>query len=229
MGLGLAGSFEKLKTAVVHPLTYYRQKRLSQKFVARQETAKSAIGKLDKDLGFTILTNGSFSMIDAISCVLDQTGPSKLVISTWVPGMQEISDLADLKKSKRVLGLKLIVDYGFCRSKMDQAIFVEKAIGRENIVETRTHAKIACIRNSDWDFCLRGSLNLNGNFRCENLDGDDDKGLCDAIEGWFDDLLRLNGPGLFKPGSAVYKAYLQAINNGMPRGISMGRNLRLQK
>ena len=121
-------------------------------------------------------------MIDAIRHVLAHTGPAHVMVTTWVVGMQELVDLTDLRDARAVLSLRFIVDRGFFSTREAKAAEFQRLVGSADIRITSNHAKVATIRNADWDFCLRGSLNLNTNSRVENLDGDNDAGLCEAME-----------------------------------------------
>lgn len=203
---------------IIRPMVWYRAKRESQKVRARGLSAASAIGQIDKDRGFTCLTNGAFSMIDAVRHVLSQTGPAAVLVTTWVPGSQEIADLVDLKAESKVITCRAIVDTGFAAYKVNRARFLVESLGKGNVVETRNHSKVAVIRNDQWAYCLRGSLNLNGNFRCENLDGDNSPELCDVIEGWFDELVEKSGGGLWLPPSETYQHYIDTMAAGVRRG-----------
>lgn len=185
---------EKKSGEELLPITHYRANRERRAYLTRAATAATAIGPLSKSVGFTIITNGAFSMIDAIRHVLNQTGPAHVLVTTWVPGMQEVVDLTDLRDSRHVLSLRFIVDRGFFSTREAKAEELVRLVGLSDVRISSSHAKIATIRNDRWDFCLRGSLNLNANNRSENLDGDNDAGLCDAVGALYDALPALETP-----------------------------------
>ena len=202
---------------IIKPLAFYRKKRLGTVRVARQLTAAGAIGELSHDTGFTIFTNGAFSMIDAIRHILSRTGAANVSVTTWVPGVQELVDLADLKENADILSLRLIFDYGFRANKPKRAEVVTELFGAENIRETRNHAKIAIIRNSEWDYCMRGSLNLNGNFRCENLDGDNSPEMCDMFDSLWHKHAERFPYGFVQSGTEIANAYRELMAEGKPK------------
>lgn len=204
---------------IIKPIVFYRAKRISKSRVERGLTACGAIGDIDRERGFTILTNGAFSMIDAVRHVLTQTGAAHLHVTTWIPGVQELCDLYDLKQGGAVLSLRFLLDYGFRANKPKRAALVTELFGEQCVVESRNHAKVVLIRNEKWDFCLRGSLNLNGNFRCENLDGDNDAAMCDAFAELWESHATRFPVGFGQTGRESGAAYreLMAENKQAPR------------
>jgi hypothetical protein len=178
---------EKKAGEALLPITHYRENRTRQSYMSRAATASKAIGALSKERGFFILTNGAFSMIDAVRHVLAETGPARVLVTTWVPGFQEVVDLSDLKSQGAVISLRFVVDRGFFSTRQAKAEEFMRLVGEADIRISSTHAKICTIRNERWDYVLRGSLNLNANKRAENLDGDNDAGLCDALEEFYNE------------------------------------------
>ena len=51
--------------------------------VMKRGVAQDAIGSLEHGQDTYILTYGQFSLIDALAALLDQTGPSAVVLSSW--------------------------------------------------------------------------------------------------------------------------------------------------
>lgn len=176
---------EKKAGEALLPVTHYRANRERASYLSRAATAASAIGPLSKERGFFILTNGTFSMIDAVRHVLRETGPAHVLVTTWVPGFQEVVDLADLRDEGAVLSLRFVVDRGFFSTRQAKAEEFQRLVGEADIRISSTHAKICTIRNEQWDYVLRGSLNLNSNKRAENLDGDNDPALCAVLESFY--------------------------------------------
>lgn len=176
---------EKKAGEALLPLTHYRANRERASYLSRSATAANAIGPLSKERGFFILTNGTFSMIDAVRHVLRETGPARVLVTTWVPGFQEVVDLADLRDEGAILSLRFVVDRGFFSTRQAKAEEFQRLVGEADIRISSTHAKICTIRNEQWDYVLRGSLNLNSNKRAENLDGDNDPALCAVLESFY--------------------------------------------
>ncbi len=197
---------EKKSGETLLPITHYRANRERRAYLTRAATAAQAIGPLSKTVGWTIITNGSFSMIDAIRHVLSETGPAHLLLTTWVIGMQEVVDLTDLRESRRVLSLRFIVDRGFFSTREAKAEEFLRLAGVADVRISSSHAKIATIRNAEWDYCLRGSMNLNANARSENLDGDNDAALCDAVGSLYGSLPALESPKGARDGFAAAMA-----------------------
>ena len=198
---------------VAKPIAYYREKSERRVAKSRAMTASETIGKIDKNQGWTLLTNGAFSMIDVVSHLLTQTGPARLFITTWVPGNADLVALSDLVESGSITEIKFIVDRGFARCRENGAALLLDLFGADNVSETKNHAKVACIRNENWDYCVRGSLNLNANNLCENIDGDNSAEICDLFESVYrENSVKLQG--LNSDGKAVGKAFREMMTDG---------------
>lgn len=120
------------------------------------------------------LTKGQFSLIHLITEILKITGPAELVISTWSAGIYEGSALLEMLNCGLILDIIIITDRSYATRQKQYAITIEQAFGKSRIRTTNTHAKFVLIKNADWSICIRSSMNLNENKRCENFDIDDD-------------------------------------------------------
>lgn len=63
--------------------TLRREKRARSIRVAKQGRARDAIGALTPGCEIYILTFGQFSLIHALTAILEQTGPADVNVSTW--------------------------------------------------------------------------------------------------------------------------------------------------
>lgn len=154
--------------------------------IAKGESARVAIGELQKGTDLFILTYGQFSLIDALVEILRQTGPAHVSISTWTAAHAHLDRSAELMDGLGVLSFRMIVDRSFrTRQPAYHARMVE-IFGTDSIRAIRTHAKFMLIRNESWDIVVRTSMNLNENPRLENIEISDNEGFADFFQGVVD-------------------------------------------
>lgn len=134
---------------------------------ARTEAAAESIGKMEKNIERYILSKGQFSLIEFIDSMLEQIGPSHLIISTWTANGRDISDAFEFLHNKRILSCRFLVDFTFYRREPAFCGQMRKLFGDEAIRVTRNHAKMAIMHNADWSVNVFTSANLNMNPRME--------------------------------------------------------------
>lgn len=119
----------------------------------------------------SLLTDGSFSMLDILRAAADACGgPVDLWLSTWTVGIRDIENVGMLTDSGIIRSLRIVVDAGFARLKPEHCAELIGHHGEGAVRLTKTHAKVATVEGNGLDFCIRGSLNLNRNTRFENVD-----------------------------------------------------------
>lgn len=158
------------------------------------QSARDAIGRLQKDTDLFILTYGQFSLIDAIVCVLDQTGPAHVVVGTWTAADAHLERTAALIESAEMLSFRMIVDRSFPTRQPKYCAHMELLFGMECIRTIRTHAKFVLIRNGQWDVVIRTSMNLNENPRLENIEISDNADFARFFQSVADDIFREVAP-----------------------------------
>lgn len=133
------------------------------------ESAKKSIGKIYKGMEIFGLTKGQFSIINVIETVIEQTGPSDVVISTWTAAGDEIKKAEDFLNNGFINKLHFIVDRSFETRKKTYYDMLIKKFG-DIVSVTNTHAKFILISNDEWKISIRTSMNLNENKRLENFE-----------------------------------------------------------
>lgn len=175
----------------------------SPKFrIACVEAATETIGRLCQGDRIVALTKGQFSMLDLIKAVMAQTGPADLVLSTWTLGIRDIENAAWLLTKGDIRSLRLLTDRSFVTRQPKYCRRMVEVFGSQAIRATRTHAKFAIIKNTDWNVCIRASMNLNRNQRWENFDLDVSPEICRFFEALVAELETLTPPGP-RPGEDV--------------------------
>ena len=154
--------------------TILREKKKRDIRTAKAGNANNAIGVLTPGCEIFILTFGQFSLLDAISTILDQTGPADVAISTWTAATADLQRSAAILKRGGIRSLRMIVDRSFLTRQPDYCATMRALFGDESIRTARLHSKFATITNDDWTIAIRTSMNLNENPRLENLEISDD-------------------------------------------------------
>lgn len=178
----------------------------SKKAIAKRSgdiIASNAIEGFSKNGRVCGLTNGAFSLISLIEAVLSVTGPANIVISTWSAGLYDAGALNSLMACGKVIDVKLILDRSFKTRQKGYSFYLQDVFKEENIRTTDTHAKFVLIKNEDWNVCIRSSMNLNENKRCENFDVDDNIDIYNLFNEFANDLFKLQPKGLIESRSIV--------------------------
>ena len=149
------------------------------------------------------LTNGAFSLISLIEAVLDITGPGDITISTWSAGLYDAGALNSLMASGTVRDVRLILDRSFKTRQSGYSLYIQDVFKEENIRTTNTHAKFVLIKNDTYNVCIRSSMNLNENKRCENFDIDDDLDIFNLFNTFADDLFSKMPKGIIESRTKV--------------------------
>lgn len=148
-------------------------------------SAADCIGPVEPGMSVFAVTRGQFSMIDAISHVLDELGPSRISLWTWTIAEYEVVVFTEMMRDARLEDALLVIDGG-ARNKNHALIAQWKAsFGPESVRYVTNHAKIATVEGGGLRVLLRGSMNLNFNPRFEQLDvteGGPDFDLVRSIE-----------------------------------------------
>lgn len=127
------------------------------------------------------LTHGQFSLIDALTVLLSETGPADVQLATWTAGAADLAVLEEFVRAGRMTSFRLLIDEGFWQFKPRVAPVLRELFGPDAIATCKTHAKFATIRTGEWDLAIRTSMNLNRNPRLEMIEVSDDAGLCDFL------------------------------------------------
>ena len=165
--------------------------------VAKQGRARDAIGLLSKDCEIYILTFGQFSLIHALTAILDQTGPADVNVSTWTASHAHLEESAKLLDNKLITSLRFVVDRSFLTRQPEYCARMRELFGDACIRTCRSHAKFMTIRNDKWNLGIRTSMNLNENPRLENLEISDDRTICDFLCNLVDEIFLEHAKGDF--------------------------------
>ena len=185
---------------------FYNMKTVSTKTESKKSIARrigtinasEAISGFTKKNRVTGLTNGAFSLISLIDAVLDITGEANVIISTWSAGFYDVTAVNQLIESGKIKDFKIILDRSYKSRQAQYSATVEELFGLENIRITNTHAKFVLIQNEEWNVCIRSSMNLNENKRCENFDVDNDIDVYNLFFDFVSELFKIQQKGIIE-------------------------------
>lgn len=167
------------------------------------EFAEDALDGFERGGRVVGLTKGQFSLIHLIAALLKKTGAADVVISTWSAGLYDGQELRRMMDSGLVLSVLIVTDRSYVTRQKNYAVKMEEAFGAANIRTTNTHSKFVLISNEDWKICIRSSMNLNENRRCENFDLDDDPAIFDFYRAFCDEIFEAMPEGFVESRATV--------------------------
>lgn len=177
--------------------TIKRQRRDREIRTAKQGRADEAIGKLDRGCEIYILTFGQFSLIHALTAILEQTGPADVDISSWTAANAHLEQSERMMADSQIRNLRFVVDRSFKTRQPRYCQRMREIFGDGCIRTARSHAKFMAIRNDEWEIAVRTSMNLNENPRLENIEISDDPQLCGFLTSVVDSIFAEQDEGQF--------------------------------
>ena len=113
------------------------------------------------------VTDGTWSLIDAILHLQGRSNAKKLAIATWTAAK---SNIEQARRLERLSGcqIRFLVDRSFQTRQPGYCQFLRDTFGDEVIRVWSSHAKFVLFLDGDFDILLTSSANLNQNKRVEN-------------------------------------------------------------
>ena len=179
------------------------------------ENAARAVFSLEPGRRVVGLTKGQFSLINLLEAILAKTGPASLWLSSWTAALRDSQQMALFLDSGRITDLRIYVDAAFPGANPEYCGAVQRVFGIGAIRKTRTHAKIALIRNDRWNLTICTSMNLNRNPRFEHFDVTDSAPLAEFMVQHFE------GMGEIEPGLDIPFAEVSAVFDRSLRGQNL--------
>ena len=182
-------------------------------------SADLAISDLKKKSRILGLTRGDFSLIDLIHSILKKIGKSKVICCTWSAGIKDANQVKWLLESNLIDSFTLVTDHSYVTRQKKYALAIEDLFGVENIRTSEIHAKFVLIQNSEWNICIRTSMNLNANRTCETFEIDDDIDIYNFYRKFIDETFK-NTPEGFEQKSWVVNSALDKFFGEEKREIN---------
>jgi hypothetical protein len=158
----------------MEPSVITRPRRPRAAMVAAHESAAAVFAALEPGTELLCLTHGQFSLVDALTAILDRTGPADVAVSTWSAAKADLLHAEKFLADGRIRSLRFVVDRSFATRQPDYCATLVKLFGPESIRSTALHAKFAVVSNDAWHVAVRTSMNLNENRRMEYVEVSDD-------------------------------------------------------
>ena len=141
-----------------------------------QRNAEAAILPLRRGDALYGLTDGSWSMLEALHAILQATGPAHVGITTWRCGRADGVELAALRDSGRLRSIRIVLDRSvFALDRTSIAAggepilaTVRRYLGDEAIRLWTGHAKYMTVRGDRLAVLWMSSMNLNRAVRAES-------------------------------------------------------------
>ena len=164
--------------------------KFKQMRLAKFESARQAIGKIEKNTDTFCLTFGQFSLIDALEVILKQTGKAHVVVSSWTAAQAHLARAKEMMARLDVESFRMIIDRSFKTRQPDYYKFLLEHLGVECIRQINTHAKFLVIHNDNFNIVVRTSMNFNENPRLENIEISENKNFTDFFLSLTDEIFK---------------------------------------
>lgn len=186
----------------------------------RTDSARRALEPFGDGMDYEVMTNGEFSLLDAIAVLLDRSGPADVCVCTWSAGLYDAEVMNRFIDNGNILTFRLVLDVGFNKlaGVREYAVTLMDVFGEEAIRTARTHAKFVTIRNATHNFSISSTANLNENKRLELFYFSDDPARAAWFEGIVDELFDGIKPG-WNPDTRA-----PALNRLNPTGSAVQKN-----
>ena len=135
-------------------------------FVSRNpRTARLALRDLSADTSIHGLSDGSWSLIDAITELLRRWGPAPVVVATWTASSANLIQAERLLRSAAITDFRLLVDRSFLARQPNFCATARRLFSDDSIRVWNAHCKfVVC-----GPILYITSANLNRNRRCESF------------------------------------------------------------
>ena len=163
--------------------------------LARAASARTIFAGFTHRSEIHCLTYGQFSLLDAITALLNITGPAAIDMSTWTAGGADITHAKSFLSDGRITRLRFLVDRSFPTRQPGYCQELVRLFGDDAIRTTQTHAKFATITAPGWSVAVNTSMNMNTNRRMEYIQAADDPVLHAFLVAVVDDVFTELPPG----------------------------------
>ena len=183
--------------------------------------ASEVIGRIEKGVEITGLTNGQFSLIDTLEHVLNEIGPADVLVSTWTMGIYDGARAEEFCQNGAIRRIRWLVDPSMFGRRPEIAGRLIQAFGADSFRAVNNHAKFATLCNENFQVCIRSSMNLNPNRRLENFDITEGPELPAFFNAVADDIFRRfpAGAGGHTQSRKFFKDILKTFESVQPESL----------
>lgn len=115
------------------------------------------------------ITDGSWSLIDALRELLVLCGPAELTLAVWTAASADLREAERMLRARNLRSVRLIVDRSFPSRQPRYSATARKLFGDDAIRLWNSHAKFAVVRGEKRTALFLTSANLNRNRRVETF------------------------------------------------------------
>ncbi|QOP64950.1 NucT-like nuclease [Arthrobacter phage Brynnie] len=194
----------------------------------RTNSARVALAPFKPGHDYEVMTNGAFSLLDAVLVLLEKSGPADVSICTYSAGLYDAEVMNRFVETGNVRSIRLVLDGSIktLGGTRGYAVTLMDVFGEECIRTTRTHAKFVTITNDEHTFTISSTANLNENKRLELFYFSDDPDRAAFYEAVVDEVFHDVKPGWNPdhgaPGLGRLDPTGSAVATSPRSGVSMG-------
>lgn len=136
----------------------------SATFYSRQELITKCLGEIVRGQDKHFWSFGNFNMMRLIFWILDQIGPSEIIMSTYSISPKTIQGVINRREKQVIKNIRFIVDN---RVRSISPKPFDLLVANFDYRCISIHAKVACIWNDDWKITIVSSQNATDNPKME--------------------------------------------------------------
>ena len=160
------------------------------------------------------VTDGTWSLIDALRELLVICGPSDLTLATWTAAAADLREAEHMLRARNLRSVRLIVDRSFQTRQPRYCAAARSLFGDDAIRIWNSHAKFAVLQGDHATALYLTSANLNRNARVETFSLYFSEALAGEYLAMIDRLYRLQQPGEGFLDPRVARQHTMEVLNG---------------
>ena len=168
---------------------------IDMKICENTSSARLALRGIDSNIALHGISDGSWSLVDAIREMCHICGPSDVVLSTWTAANANLLDAERMIKSRIIRNFRLCVDRSFQSRQPKYCAAARSIFGDECIRIWSSHAKFCIVMGDNLRILYLTSANLNRNKRLESFTAIANDELVDQYLTMVDQLFVMQKPG----------------------------------
>lgn len=145
-------------------------------------TPGEAVGKIEKGCELFGIYKGQYTLFKLAEHILEQIGPSDLLVATWAATTSEMEHTWELLDSDHIRSARWIVDKSFPNRQPAYYERLLETFGPGAVVMGKCHLKVLALKNERWNIVIRPSMNMSPRIQFEQWDVSDDPRLMAVVE-----------------------------------------------
>ena len=113
------------------------------------------------------LSDGTWDLSEALGALLDLTGPSDVVLSSWSFKGSNLKGALGLARDQRLRSLHALFDLNFCKGQPKLVAAWQERFGADCVTEWKAHSKFLALSRGAFECLYLTSANLHRDRRLE--------------------------------------------------------------